>query len=116
MPCVGVSRDDDSYEDHQRELKWHNERHNNYATVIDALTAKLCFACRTFGLNGIDIPLELAEWYAQHKAEDDRRIANEKLRMQEQEAANRRKQYLESVRDRLLCQLSDEEKESLGIK
>ena len=81
---------------------------------IDRLTALLCQACRK--IHPDKLGPELERWFHQHDAEDRERAERDRqehiLRVKEAE----RKRYLADVRERLNEQLTDEEKEALGIK
>jgi hypothetical protein len=64
---------------------------------------------------GIELPKELDEWWYEHKLEDEARVAEAKRRAEAQSAVKRRAEYLESVRSRVLGQLTEDERESLGL-
>ena len=80
------------------------------------MTRRLCHACQLLSDNNVDLPKELDEWWYEHKLEDDERTAEAKRRAEEQEASDRRSEYLASVKDRVLNQLTDDEREALGIQ
>jgi len=84
--------------------------------TIDDLTRKLCHACQLLEDAGAPIPAELNEWWYEHKLEDQERIKEAKRRAAAQSAEQRRATYLASVKERMLTQMTDDEKEALGIK
>ena len=84
---------------------------------IDLLTRRLCKVCSIiYESEELKLPTELDEWYYEHRLEDEARIEEAKQRKESQLAEERRKAYLESVRERILEQLSDDEKEALNLK
>ena len=87
----------------------------NLVKKIDVLTRRLCFACQLLEDNGIDTGKELNEWHYEHKLEDEALKAEAKRRAEEKDAKIRRQEYLQSVKERVLGQLTDDERESLGI-
>lgn len=82
---------------------------------VDVLTRRLCHACQLLEESGASLPKELDEWWYEHKLEDEARIAEAKKRATEQSAADRRAEYLESVRERVMNQLTDDEIDALGL-
>ena len=82
---------------------------------IDVLTRRLCHACQLLDDNGVEIPKELDEWWYEHKLEDQARIAEAKRRAESQLAKQRRDEYLASVKARVIGQLTDDEREALGL-
>lgn len=83
---------------------------------IDELTRRLCHACTLLQEAKITLPDELDEWWYEHRLADEERKLEAKRRAEAEEAEVRRKRYLKSVKSRLLKQLSDDEKEALGLK
>lgn len=83
---------------------------------INMLTRWLCHACSLLEKNKINMGRELNEWHYEHKLEDAARIAEAKRREQIETAKKRRQKYLKSVKERVLVQLTDDEKEALGLK
>lgn len=82
---------------------------------IDVLTRRLCHACQLLEDNSVEIPKELDEWWYEHKMEDQARIAEAKRRAEVQSAKQRRDEYLTSVKERVIGQLTDDEREALGL-
>ena len=75
------------------------------------LAAKLCHACQLLEDSGVEKGAELEAWWDEHKKQDA-----EQRRKEEIAALGRtRAKYLESVRERLLGQLTADEKEAMGI-
>lgn len=83
---------------------------------IDSLTRKLCYACDLLEKAHIKMGSELNEWHYEHKLEDAARMAEAKRREEKETAKKRRKRYLASVKERVLGQLDEDEKEALGLK
>ena len=83
--------------------------------TIDVLTRRLCYACRLLKKEEVRLPPELDEWFFEHDLQDQQRIAEAKRRKEQEEEQLRRDKYLTSVKDRLLEQLTDDEKEALGL-
>ena len=83
---------------------------------IDSLTRKLCYACALLEKAKINMGSELDEWHYEHKLEDAARMAEAKRREEKETAEKRRKRYLNSVKERVLTQLDEDEKEALGLK
>lgn len=82
---------------------------------IDVLTRRLCHACQILEDNGVEIPKELDEWWYEHKMKDQERIAEAKSRSEEKSSKKRREEYLASVKKRVMGQLTDDEREALGL-
>jgi hypothetical protein len=114
MPCLDERNSNEYFlSNANEEIKVLHEKCNR-------LTVLLCNACRQLeeknGNFGVLLDgAELSKWWQQHKAKDrqmqeaeDRERA-EKLKQQEET------QYLQSVKTRLMSQLTDDEKRALGI-
>lgn len=54
------------------------------------------------------------EWWHEYKLENQERTKEAKRRAEEQDAKERRAEYLVSVKDRVIGQLTDDEREALG--
>ena len=83
--------------------------------VIDHLTRLLCHACGVIDEAGVDMGKELDEWWYEHRLADEERKAEAKRRAEAEEAAVRRANYLSDVRLRVMKQLTDDEREALGL-
>ena len=107
MPCNGGHYFDShvKYRDNPKHKK-----------EIDVLTRRLCFACGLLEKSNIDMGKELNEWHYEHKLQDEKLMAEAKRRKEEESAESRRKKYLADVKKRVLTQMTDDEKEALGIK
>lgn len=82
---------------------------------IDVLTRRLCHACKLLAENNVALPKELEEWWYEHRLEDEARTAESKRRAEQQTAKKRRAEYLASVKERVLGQLTEDEREALGL-
>lgn len=74
----------------------------------------LCHACGILESHDL-LTLELQEWWQKHKLVDEcrrQRYAAEAAAAVQRQA---RQEYLQSVKDRLLKQLTDEEREALRV-
>lgn len=107
MPCNG-----ENYFIKTRTAFVDNPKHKQ---LIDILTRRLCHACSLLEENSIEMPAELYEWHYEHKLEDQARIKEAKRRREEREAQERRDEYLQSVKERIMKQMTDDEKEALGF-
>ena len=83
--------------------------------TIDILTRRLCHACELLSTTDVGVPAELDEWWYEHKLKDQALIEEAKRRAALEEAEDRRGSYLNSVRDRVLGQLTPDEREALGL-
>lgn len=86
--------------------------------TIDGLTRKLCHALELLALTRVqevDMPAELDEWWYEHRLKDQARTEEAKRRAAAQDARVRRSTYLKSVKERMLIQLTDDEREALGL-
>jgi len=96
-----------------------NDGHDLDLTIlrqeIDVLTRRLCHACQLLEDAGVNIPSELDEFWNEHKLKDKELMEEAKRRAKAQESKDRRDEYLESVKDRVLGQLTDDEREALGL-
>ena len=104
MPCYDT-RDDYSWEEGQRELQ----------RVKDNLVPKLCHACSILEQNNL-IPDELQAWWTNHKKKDEERRIVDAFRAEQAAKRQDRQAHLEGVRERLKQQLTDEEKEAIGLE
>lgn len=82
---------------------------------VHELTRLLCHACRCMLSSHLVLTPELASWFREHDAADRQRIDDEEKRRKRAEAAQDRRRYLASVRERVVGQLSPDEKEALGL-
>ena len=80
---------------------------------IDYLTRMLCQACSL--VEEGKLPAELDEWWYEHRLQDEARTREAKRRAEREAAEDRRRRYLESVKKRVLGQLTDDEKEALDL-
>jgi hypothetical protein len=103
MPCLD-ERDSYRWEDGQRDLE--NLRRN--------IVPKLCMACTLLEENGL-LPTELAVWWNNHKVNDEMRRQQDSSDAKQANGRKSREEYLASIRDRLELQLTDEEKEAIGV-
>lgn len=107
MPCRGP--EDDIFSNDRLQSKVSEQKKE-----IDRLTALLCRACRKIPTE--DLGMELERWFQQHDADDRERAERARQEHILRLKAAQRKRYLADVRARLNEQLTDEEKEALGIK
>jgi hypothetical protein len=84
--------------------------------AIDLLTRRLCFACARMQDHEVPLGSELDEWWYEHQLRDKALQDEAKQRANQELAQDRRERYLESVKERVLVQLTDDEKEALGIR
>ena len=105
MPCY------DSRSDHSVEYRDSPEQQRK----INFLTRKLCHACSLLESNAIIMGTELGNWYENHQQEDAARERKAKKKLDQETARKNRAEYLASVKDRLVNQLSQDEKEALGL-
>lgn len=110
MPCVGPS-DDSCVRTEYVEVRKQSD-----VQMINKLTALLCDSCRSMVQANVPLSAELQAWYEIHKEEDDHRIRREERERAIAHQEQRRKEHLESVKRRLMNQLTDDEKESIGLK
>lgn len=82
---------------------------------LDAYARLLCHACALLESKHINMGHELSDWYAVHKAEDERKAQEAAARLVRETKLKRRKQYLKSVKMRVLSQLDPDEREALGV-
>jgi len=93
-----------------------NQAVDDLEKLIHVLTRRLCSACEIIdSIDGAEVPIELDEWWYEHKLADQERMAEAKKRADQQTDELRRKKYLASVKDRVLTQMTDDEKEALGL-
>lgn len=83
--------------------------------LIDLLTRRICNLCGIMEKHGTPIPKEIDEWWYEHKLEDAARTAEAKRRKEAMSEAARRVEYLQSVKERVMKQLSEDEKEALFL-
>ena len=102
MPCYDP-RDDD--------WRWNRQQHDDER---NALVAKLCHACATLETNGL-LPVELQQWWTYHKTQDELRRQQDAKKAEAAMNRKARREYLESIRERLRTQLTDDEQEALGL-
>jgi len=108
MPC----RDPD-WNESDRRWAWDTDTVCELEAKLDKVTALLCNICRrvkdwtVLSPKHLELSAEETEWYAEHEAADNARIV--------EEATQQREIYLQSVRDRLMKQLTNDELEALGI-
>lgn len=107
MPC-GYYSDRDLLDMAQRDMGKATDR-------INRLTALLCDACRLLEADDGLPSAELAQWWAEHKAEDDDRIRREAEYSAKKKKDEERREYLRSVRERLMSQLTPDERKALGV-
>lgn len=85
---------------------------------LDRLTALLCNACRIIK-QGYDtqwgLSAELSTWYAAHEKSDKARLKKDRVEAENAARVEKVEAHKKSVRARLLTQLSDEEKDALGL-
>lgn len=81
---------------------------------VEVLTRRLCHACRILQKKGL-LDSELDEWFYEHDLKDQARAKEAKRRAEQEAAEVRRKRYLKSIRERLLTQLTADEREALGL-
>lgn len=103
MPCNGGQYFDRSRERYDDQKK------------IDSLTRLLCHACGLLSASSVDMGQELDEWWYEHRLKDEELKAEAKRRAEAEAATVRREAYLESIRKRVMRQLTDDELEALGI-
>ncbi len=84
--------------------------------TIDLLTRRLCFACAQMEKKGVELSPELDEWWYEHKLKDEALQREAELRASREDEKGRRDRYLEATKERVLGQLTGDEKEALGIK
>lgn len=82
---------------------------------IDWLTRMLCHACGLLEDAEVDMGRELSEWHYEHKLADEERIKEAKARAVAESARRRRDKYLASIKARMLRQMTDDEREALGL-
>lgn len=86
---------------------------------IDLLTRLLCHACDVIEEIGGDLNdanQELKDWHEEHERQDAARIAEANRQLAKRKNKILRAKYLKSVRERTLKQLTDDEREALGLK
>jgi hypothetical protein len=88
---------------------------SNNRKEVNELTKFLCHACSILESNSL-VPKELEIWWEEHKEEDRQRLEKERLERIRKENEISEKQYLASVKARLMNQLSPDELKALGIK
>lgn len=84
--------------------------------TIDLLTRRLCFSCEQMEKNGVEISPELDEWWYEHKLRDKALQKEAELRANKETATDRRDRYLAATKERVIGQLTSDEKEALGIE
>lgn len=80
------------------------------------LTRMLCQALDMLDGHVAALPPELDEWWYEHRLKDEARTKEAKRRAAAETAKERRSKYLESVRERVVGQLTEDEIEALGLK
>jgi len=82
---------------------------------IDYLTRLLCYACDQIDHRHLEDNQELSKWYEDHLAKDAEMHAAAMRIAAITRAKDEHTAHLASIRTRLQGQLTDEEKEALGI-
>jgi len=106
-----------------RDPDWYGQSVDNPVSVelkekVNNLTQLLCRACSILDNKGFFTKYphgELEDWYREHQAADRARVEASRRAFERAQKEKRRKGYLESVRDRLMSELTDDEKEALGL-
>lgn len=90
---------------------------------VDRLTALLCHACNHLEQMGGEINAELHLWYEAHKRADKYRQEQEALEAKRKaqhaaarDAAKQEQARLKAIRERVVSQLTADERLALGIK
>jgi hypothetical protein len=83
---------------------------------LDLLTRLLCSACQLLEANGTQLPAELDVWWTEHQLADKQRALEDRRQAEEAKAKKDHAAYLRSVKARVLQQLTDEEREALGLQ
>lgn len=83
---------------------------------VDHLTRLLCSACQYLEVAEVEMPAELDVWWEAHKLADKKREIEARQQLEQAMARKEHQQHLNSVRARLLTQLTEDEKEALGLQ